>query len=396
MIDHKNKFIFIHIGKTGGTSIEFALNENVQRCKIRHDNTEFEEKHWSPNQYLVKYPESKDYFKFAFVRNPWDLEVSLYEWYRLYYKINFSFESLLKNRAQKKRMGFYNYLFSRSEKRLVNFIGKFENLKDDFKKVCDRLNIKAELKHNNKTIHAHYTDYYNDLSKEIVRKAYAREIDCFNYRFEKTKTFYKFLNTSNINLWKNYQNDFDRRYLTFPEFREKPKKSLEYTCKIFNLIKGSNIVECGTGLTGDLSGNSMIYWIDKTDAKNIHCIDTNKSTINHVKKILKDNDRISYYENDCMNIVPSIKQIDLIYIDFWANDSVEREKKYLDLYLSSNKPKLILIDDTDHTTPWKHTKIIPKCLEDGYYIIYTGRQTLMIRSDIYTKVNSYIKDLFFN
>ena len=67
-IDHDNKIVFIHIPRTGGTSIKSALN--------LHDKIYKEDVyHMSAND-IPK--ECEDYFKFTFVRNPFDRFVSLY------------------------------------------------------------------------------------------------------------------------------------------------------------------------------------------------------------------------------------------------------------------------------------------------------------------------------
>ena len=66
-IDHNNKLVFIHVSRTGGSSIKTALN--------LHDK-QYNEHYHLDSSYIPK--ECKDYFKFAFVRNPFDRFVSLY------------------------------------------------------------------------------------------------------------------------------------------------------------------------------------------------------------------------------------------------------------------------------------------------------------------------------
>ena len=71
MISHKYKCIFIHIQRTAGTSIE---NWIVGKDWWRIDK---ETKHLLASQAKVKYRKYWDkYFKFSFVRNPWDRVVS--------------------------------------------------------------------------------------------------------------------------------------------------------------------------------------------------------------------------------------------------------------------------------------------------------------------------------
>ena len=66
MVNHKHKYIFIHIPKTGGTSIESALN-----IKQKHKDHEY---------YKKELKQYTDFFVFTIVRNPFDRSVSDYKW----------------------------------------------------------------------------------------------------------------------------------------------------------------------------------------------------------------------------------------------------------------------------------------------------------------------------
>lgn len=190
MISHKHKFIFIHISKTGGTSIEHALDPNIPLDKPNISdttgNTDFIDKHWSAKQYNQKYPEQyKKFFTFAFVRNPWDRMLSNYKWLKFIGRINRSFDQWIANPT----WGFRAYSYQKMicDNRgsiIVDYIGKFENLQENFDIVCDKIGIpQKKLPHKNKTKHKHYAEYYNDETKQIVAEKYVKDIERFGYKF---------------------------------------------------------------------------------------------------------------------------------------------------------------------------------------------------------------------
>jgi hypothetical protein len=183
MISHKHKFIFIHIPKTGGGSLEKVfrnLDTEYNNMKLLH----------SP---ISDYPmERKHYFKFTFVRNPWDLRVSYY----FYNKTQGTFRG---RHARNKSFSEYVKFYSKKRKSLiarpqvyflgrdvnnVDFIGRFENLQNDFNKVCGEVGIpRQELPHAHKTNHKHYTEYYDDETRQVVAEKYKKDIEYFGYEF---------------------------------------------------------------------------------------------------------------------------------------------------------------------------------------------------------------------
>ena len=85
----------------------------------------------------------------------------------------------IKNKHIRKQV---DYIISDSSK--LDFIGRFENLQEDINVVCDKIGIpQQQLPHRNPTEHKHYTEYYNEETKQIVAEKYAKDIEYFGYEF---------------------------------------------------------------------------------------------------------------------------------------------------------------------------------------------------------------------
>ena len=140
---------------------------------------------------------TKDYFKFSFVRNPWDKLVSVFyyrqEIYGLYMSIDF--KQFIKHHVKKWKSvdkisnrntdGLqYNWLCDLNEKLVTDFIGKIENFQEDFNTICDKIKIpQQQLPHKNQSKHKHYTEYYDDETRQIVAERYGKDIEYFGYKF---------------------------------------------------------------------------------------------------------------------------------------------------------------------------------------------------------------------
>jgi hypothetical protein len=66
---------------------------------------------------------------------------------------------------------------------LVDYVGKFETLFEDFLVVSQRLGLDAELPHLLKSERRPYQEYYTDELRDLVSQRYRRDIDLFGYEF---------------------------------------------------------------------------------------------------------------------------------------------------------------------------------------------------------------------
>ena len=215
LLSIKYNFLFVHIAKTGGTSVRAALNPLRWRdpyyvpiflCSKLSKLT--------GHRIGVKFPrhakviaakemlprELFDHlFKFAFVRNPWDLQISSYHHIRrerphLLAGIN-DFEQFLRWKLDPARPYQYHidtsielqsdYLVDLNGKIIVDFIGKYEQLQEDFDEVCRRIGITSKtLPHKRKaTDRGDYRQYYNDDTARLVADYFRRDIENFSYSF---------------------------------------------------------------------------------------------------------------------------------------------------------------------------------------------------------------------
>lgn len=189
----RKKCIFIHIPKCAGTSVRKALGASGSNRD-----------HLEAKIYLKANPSRfKQYYKFAFTRNPWDRLVSVYEYWKsggnqttdLYYKDligefngfdDFVLRYLDHDRIHENLLLKPQYLFIYDHRAqlMVDYIGRFETLSNDFLVVTKRLKIEAPLEVINKTFRASYEGYYeNRIVREKVGMLYKKDIDILGYGF---------------------------------------------------------------------------------------------------------------------------------------------------------------------------------------------------------------------
>ena len=184
------KPLFIHIPKAAGMVIQ-KIVENLNEDMGPSNEVCL---HKKVTRYRKSYRDR--HYVFSFVRNPFDRLVSAY----FFLKAG-GIHRHDRRRARKLANDFNTFvkedLLSKPINRIlhfhpmvhwldaeIDFIGKFENLQEDFNTICDKIGIpQQKLPHKNATKHKHYTEYYDDETRKIVAEKYAKDIEYFGYEF---------------------------------------------------------------------------------------------------------------------------------------------------------------------------------------------------------------------
>lgn len=188
----KYKFFFFHVPKTGGTPIYKALQEHCGARKGRmHINVE-------KGKLLIPGNKWDNYLKFSFVRNPFSRMVSWYFWIKQEAKKKKeiidpgTFENFIKHHIQvysdqpihRQAYQFRENQFDFLGGGVLDFIGKFEQLEDGWKIICDKIGIKCKpLKVYKKQDYGDYRDYYTNELREIVFDRFKKDFEVFGYVF---------------------------------------------------------------------------------------------------------------------------------------------------------------------------------------------------------------------
>lgn len=192
------KCIFIHVPKAAGSSVSHALfGKAVGHRPIRRHVA------YSPD--LIK-----EFYKFTFVRNPWD---RLHSGYHYFYRcvgmnahrdhrwanqflsqLN-TFEKFIHELENPKFVNIIkkydhfrdqrDWLYDpKSGKNLIDFVGRFENLDNDFKTICNYLGIERRLPHERKGNGGDFRKYYTKKMISIAASVYENDIREFSYKFD--------------------------------------------------------------------------------------------------------------------------------------------------------------------------------------------------------------------
>ena len=202
MMFQEKGLIFVHIQKTGGDAVRAALSGQLNPP----------EKHFFAIELRDLYGADawRSHYTFAFVRNPWDRLVSwwsmidamradfargapLNQFQTFVLRNARTFEEFLENCDEEivdsdGRKWIYrnqlDYVTDSSGRQIVDFVGRFETLAEDFRFVTMKvLGATIALPHLNAAPRRRYAAYFTPALAKKVEHRYARDIDAFGYRF---------------------------------------------------------------------------------------------------------------------------------------------------------------------------------------------------------------------
>lgn len=202
ILSHKLKCIFFAIPKTATHAIRNGIRPHLEEgdeeqvglfVQKRYSETAIAQighGHITCQQLKASVGDEiwNSYFKFSFVRNPYDRFVSYCAFMQRNnpdFKErpqNYMYHALM-NKKSLKHILFRpqsEFVCDPDDKSMVDYIGRYESLQASYDEVCLRLNIsKSPLIHINESNHQPYRDYYNDELREMVYKMYKNDFELF-------------------------------------------------------------------------------------------------------------------------------------------------------------------------------------------------------------------------
>ena len=194
IISDSHKFIFHHVPKTGGSSITAALAPYCRNYEgeVPSDDTPkwqlaFHQPHYMHHAVkdLEDIPEG--YYSFAFVRNPFSAVVSAWIPTKFKHFDEFVEHEIFTGVEIVGRYTQLGWLADEAGNLLVDFVGRFENLVEDFYKVVGIVGVPLMLfpKRNitKDKVHDSYREYYSPVSRRLIEKKYKKDLEFFEYEY---------------------------------------------------------------------------------------------------------------------------------------------------------------------------------------------------------------------
>jgi hypothetical protein len=181
MIDVERRLLFIHIARTGGTSIEAAF--------VGSDwwYVDAQSKHLSASQTRRYYGEGiwSSFVKFAVVRNPWDRLVSMWAAGAWRFGQDIDLSAFLRQLRPHPHELYQSLHYHEILDEELDYVLRFESLQTDLSRMLRERGIddivlpRVETSH-----HTHYSDYYSPEAAELARTMFRKDIELYGYKFE--------------------------------------------------------------------------------------------------------------------------------------------------------------------------------------------------------------------
>jgi hypothetical protein len=206
IISHQHRFIFAAVPKTGTHSVRQALREHMsaedieqvglfvdkrfpyaELAAIRHGHLALRQVRPYVGEELFN-----SYFKFAFVRNPFDRFVSYCAFMTrdgdaFQRAPRAVMEHLLFVEPPEQHILFQpqsSVLVDDDGKLLTDMVGRVEQMQPSYDAICARIGIpRRRLEQVNSSRRGDYRQYYTPVLVEAVAKRYARDLELFGYEF---------------------------------------------------------------------------------------------------------------------------------------------------------------------------------------------------------------------
>ena len=196
IISDSHKFVFHHVPKTGGSSITAAIApycRNYEGVVPLDDTPKWQ---WEFHQpYFMHHPVRsyeagaipEGYYSFAFVRNPFEAVVSAWDHYKFKYFDEFVNHEIFTGVEFVARYTQFAYLTDEAGNLLVDFVGRYENLAQDFYEVVGTIGVPLMIlpKRNitKDKVHGSYREYYSPVSRHLVERKYKKDLEFFEYEY---------------------------------------------------------------------------------------------------------------------------------------------------------------------------------------------------------------------
>lgn len=209
ILSTRYRFIFIHINRTGGSSISETLRPyGIQPTRTPWTRfltrygliRDIEQSNFPPHLFArdiekkLSPPVFEAYLSAAFVRNPYSWLVALYnaiqksEGHRHQRRVAgmSGFPEFVEWEIRRNKRFISRYVTDAEGRLMVDFIGRFENLHVDFDRLRRAIGLDPiELPHaQTRRPHADYRTYYTDAIREKVARHWKTDIESFGYDFD--------------------------------------------------------------------------------------------------------------------------------------------------------------------------------------------------------------------